>query len=185
METLERHSDSIYKLTSLVSKMNVKMDKKETPYKPRVYQGRPRGKGRSRQQNFQAQNRSFSRDGNRNRGNYNSRNNNRTNYRDRFRDDYRCDNKRNSYQCNDRQNNYQQDSRRRDSYRQDNRNGQNYRRNDSREDTEIGVKVEIDQEIIGMAAQEVETETEMNGCNKDPELCQMTEKDLDPNPIQE
>ena len=43
METLERHSDSIDKLTSLVSKMNVKMDKGETTYKPRVYQGRPRG----------------------------------------------------------------------------------------------------------------------------------------------
>ena len=38
METLERHCDSIDRLTSLVSKMNVKMDKKETPYKPRVYQ---------------------------------------------------------------------------------------------------------------------------------------------------
>ena len=40
METLERHSDSIDKLTSLISKMNVKLDKKET----RVYQSRPRGK---------------------------------------------------------------------------------------------------------------------------------------------
>ena len=53
METLEGHSDSIDKLTSLVSKMNVKMDKKETPYKPRVYQGRPRGQSRNRQQTFQ------------------------------------------------------------------------------------------------------------------------------------
>ena len=52
-ETLERHSDSIDKLTSIVSKMNVKMDKKETPYKPRVLQGRPRGQNRGRQQNFQ------------------------------------------------------------------------------------------------------------------------------------
>ena len=81
METLERHSDSIDKLTLLVSKMNVKMDKKETPYKPRVYQGRPRGKSRNRQQTFQPCNRSFSRDRNRNRGNYNNRNNNRANYR--------------------------------------------------------------------------------------------------------
>ena len=39
METLERHGDSIDKLTSLVSKMNMKMDKREAPYKPRVYQG--------------------------------------------------------------------------------------------------------------------------------------------------
>ena len=36
METLERQNDSIDKLTSLVNKMNVKMDRKETPYKPRV-----------------------------------------------------------------------------------------------------------------------------------------------------
>ena len=37
METLERHSDSIDKLTSLFSKMNIKMDKRETQYKPGVY----------------------------------------------------------------------------------------------------------------------------------------------------
>ena len=37
METLERHCDSIDRLTSLISKMNVKMEKKETPYKPKVY----------------------------------------------------------------------------------------------------------------------------------------------------
>ena len=52
MKTLERHSDSIDKLTPLVSKMEVKMNKKETPYKPRVYQGRPRGQSRNRQQTF-------------------------------------------------------------------------------------------------------------------------------------
>ena len=66
IETLERHSDTIDKLTSLVSKMNVKMDRKETPYKSRVYQNRPRGQGRGRPQNFQPCNRSFSRDRNRN-----------------------------------------------------------------------------------------------------------------------
>ena len=53
METLERHHDSIDRLTSLVSKMNVKTDKKETPYKPKVYQNRDRGHGRGRQSNFQ------------------------------------------------------------------------------------------------------------------------------------
>ena len=36
IETLERQSDSIDKLTYLVSKMNVKMDRKETPDKPKV-----------------------------------------------------------------------------------------------------------------------------------------------------
>ena len=64
METLERQNDSIDKLTSLVSKMNVKIDRKETPYKPRVYQNRPRAQCRGRQQNFQPCNRSFSREKN-------------------------------------------------------------------------------------------------------------------------
>ena len=40
METIERNSNNIDKLTSLVSKMNMKMDKHETQYKPQVYQGR-------------------------------------------------------------------------------------------------------------------------------------------------
>ena len=35
MEALERQNDSIDKLTSLVSKMNVKLDRKEAPYMPR------------------------------------------------------------------------------------------------------------------------------------------------------
>ena len=56
MEILERQCDSIEGLTSLVSKMNVKMDKKETPYKPKVYQNRHRGQGRGRQSNFHPQN---------------------------------------------------------------------------------------------------------------------------------
>ena len=45
--------DSIDRLTSLVSKMNVKMDKKETPYKPKVYQNRHKGQGRGKQSSFQ------------------------------------------------------------------------------------------------------------------------------------
>ena len=53
METLERHGDSIGRLTSLVSKMNVKMEKKEAPYKPRVYQNRPKGHSRGRSQYYQ------------------------------------------------------------------------------------------------------------------------------------
>ena len=44
LEAIERNSDSINKLTSLVSKMNMKMDKHETQYKPQVYHGRKRGK---------------------------------------------------------------------------------------------------------------------------------------------
>ena len=98
METLERQHDSIDKLSSLVSKMNVKMDRKETPYKPRVYQNRPRGQGRGRQQSFQPCNRSFSWDRNRNRGNFNYNNrNNRPNYGNRPRDNYRYDDRRHTY----------------------------------------------------------------------------------------
>ena len=46
LETRERNSDSIDKLTPLVSKTNMKMDKPETQYKPQVYQGRKRGQNR-------------------------------------------------------------------------------------------------------------------------------------------
>ena len=37
LETIEGNSDSKDKLTSLVSKMNMKMEKGETQYKPQVY----------------------------------------------------------------------------------------------------------------------------------------------------
>ena len=86
-ETIKRNSNSIDKLTSLVSKMNMKMDKREMQYKPQVYQGRNRGQNRNGQDNYQSRNRSFSRDRNqafRGRGNYN-RNNYRSNYRGRSR----------------------------------------------------------------------------------------------------
>ena len=42
METLERNSDCIDKLTSLVSDMKMTVDRKQSPYKPRIYQGRSR-----------------------------------------------------------------------------------------------------------------------------------------------
>ena len=61
LETIERNSDSIDKLTSLVIKMNMKMDKHEAQYKPQVYQGRRRGQNRHnyRQNNYQTRNRSY------------------------------------------------------------------------------------------------------------------------------
>ena len=59
METLERNSDCIYKLTSLVSDMKMTMDRKKSPYKPRIYQGRPRNQSRN-WQNFTPRNKSFS-----------------------------------------------------------------------------------------------------------------------------
>ena len=46
METLERNSDCIDRLTSLVSDMNMTMDRKQSPYKPRIYQGRSRNQNK-------------------------------------------------------------------------------------------------------------------------------------------
>ena len=56
METLERNSDCIDKLTSLVSDMKMTMDRKQSSYKPRIYQGRSRNQNRN-QQNFMPRNR--------------------------------------------------------------------------------------------------------------------------------
>ena len=42
MEMLERNSNCIDRLPSLVSNMKMTMDKKQPPYKPKIYQGRPR-----------------------------------------------------------------------------------------------------------------------------------------------
>ena len=42
METLERHSGCLDRLTSLVSNMKMTMDRKQSPYKPKIYQGRSR-----------------------------------------------------------------------------------------------------------------------------------------------
>ena len=60
METLERNSNCIDRLTSLVSDMKMTMDRKQSPYKPRIYQGRSRNQNIN-QQNFALRNRSFSR----------------------------------------------------------------------------------------------------------------------------
>ena len=73
LETIDRHSDSMEKLVSLVSKLDMKLDKPETQYKPKTYQGRNRG-GRQRQDSYRSRNRSYSRDHGqynyRTRGNY-------------------------------------------------------------------------------------------------------------------
>ena len=61
LETIKRNSDSIDKLTSLVNKMNMKMDRRETWYRPRVYQGSNQGHG-NRQDNYRSRERSYSRD---------------------------------------------------------------------------------------------------------------------------
>ena len=86
MEMLERNSDCIDRLTTLVSDLKMMMDRKQPQYKPKIYQGRPRNQNTGRQ-NFTPRNRSFSRGRNQhgNRGNYNNRNNYRQNYRNRSR----------------------------------------------------------------------------------------------------
>ena len=47
METLERNSNCIDKLTTLVSNMKMTIDRKQLPYKPRIYQGRSRNQNRN------------------------------------------------------------------------------------------------------------------------------------------
>ena len=70
MDTLERYSNCINKLTSLVSERKMTIDRKQSPYKTSIYQGRARNQIR-KQKNYTPRNRSFSRGGNQsgNRGN--------------------------------------------------------------------------------------------------------------------
>ena len=49
METLERNSNYIDRLTSLVSDMKMTMDRKQSPYKPKIYQGRSQNENASQQ----------------------------------------------------------------------------------------------------------------------------------------
>ena len=60
METLERNSDCIDRLMSLVSNMKMTMDRKQSLYKPRIYQDRSRKQNTNRH-NFTPRNRSYSR----------------------------------------------------------------------------------------------------------------------------
>ena len=43
LEPIDRHSDSMDKLASLISKLDMKLDKQEAQYRPQVYQARNRG----------------------------------------------------------------------------------------------------------------------------------------------
>ena len=94
MEMLERNSDCIDRLTTLVSDLKMMMDRKQPQYKPKIYQGRSRNQNTGRQ-NFTPRNRSFSRG--RNQGN---RNNYRQNYRNRSRGRW------NNHRSGDRSGNY-------------------------------------------------------------------------------
>ena len=76
VEAIERTTDNIERLASLMDKRDTKLDRREDQYRPRVYQGRGRGCG-YRQNNYRSRNRSHSRDRYQNnyrgRGNYNKR----------------------------------------------------------------------------------------------------------------
>ena len=64
LEAIEKNNHSIDKLTSLVSKLNMKTDKCETHYNLQVYQGRKRVQNRCeyRQDNYQPRIRAYHRD---------------------------------------------------------------------------------------------------------------------------
>ena len=101
MEMLDRYSDCIDRLTTLVSDLRVTMDRKQPQYKLKIYQGRSQNQNAG-QQNFSPRNRSFSRGRNQggNRGNYNNKSNYRPNYRNRSKDRW------NNHRSGDRSGNY-------------------------------------------------------------------------------
>ena len=61
-ETIDRHSNSIDKLTSLVNKLDMKIDRRKAQYRPIVYQNRGRGCRQRQNNNYRNRNRSYSRD---------------------------------------------------------------------------------------------------------------------------
>ena len=59
VEAMERTTDSIGRLASLMDRMDAKLDRREHQYRPRVYQGRGRGHS-YRPKNYGSRNRSYS-----------------------------------------------------------------------------------------------------------------------------
>ena len=57
-DTIDKHSSSIDKLTSLVNKLDMKLDRQESQYRPMVYQNR--NKGCLQMQNYKYRNISYS-----------------------------------------------------------------------------------------------------------------------------
>ena len=150
METLERNSDCIDRLTSLVSDLKMTMDRKQPEYKLKTYQGWSQNQNAG-QQNFTPRYRSFSRGRNQggNRGNYNNRNNYRPNYRNRSRGRW------NNHRSGDRSGNYP-------NYNRRGNTRPNYRQNPQwtfRNRSQVGI------EMIIMTL-EVEVEIEINGDEK-------------------
>ena len=80
LDTIDRHSNSMDMLASLVSKLDMKLDKQETQYRLKVYQGRNRGH-RERQDSYRSRDRSYSRD----HGQYNYRGRGSYNYNRNYR----------------------------------------------------------------------------------------------------
>ena len=90
METIKRHRDSIDKLTSLMNKLDMKLDRRKSSIGQKFSQGRNRGCGQ-RQDRYRSRDRSYSKE----RGQYNNNNKQRrgnynSNYHDRnYRSNYR------------------------------------------------------------------------------------------------
>ena len=101
METLERNSDCIDRLTSLVSDLKMTMDRKQPQYKPKITRVGHETKIQDNK-NFTPRDRSFSRGRNQggNRGNFNNGNYYRPNYRNRSRGRW------NNHRSGDRSGNY-------------------------------------------------------------------------------
>ena len=125
VDTMKRHSDNIDKLTSLVNKLDMKLDGREAQYRPKIFQGRNRG-CRQRQHRYRSRDGSHSREcgqhnnNSRGRRNYDNGNYSDRNYRSNYGDNSRSRNRgrNNRY---DNRSNY-----RRDNYRQ-NYGNQGYR----------------------------------------------------------
>ena len=106
METLERNSNCIDKLMSSVSDMKMTMDRKQSPYKPRIYQGRSRNQSRTAKiLHLEIDPLGRGRNQSGNRGNHNYRINYRPNYRNQSRVRW------NNHRSGDRSNNYQTNNR--------------------------------------------------------------------------
>ena len=64
-DVLERNSENMEQMTALMDKLYIKLDQKDVPYKPQIYQKRGRGQNRwnfRQNSNNWRGNRSFSRD---------------------------------------------------------------------------------------------------------------------------
>ena len=157
MEMLERNSDCIDSMTSLVSDLKMAMDRKQPQYKPKIYQGRSQNQNTGRQ-NFTPRNRSFSTGRNQGdtKGNYNNRNNYRPNYRNRSRGRW------NNHRSGDRSGNYPHYNRR--------GNTRLHHRQNTQWTLETEVKVEVEMKTTVMIILEVEVEIEIKEEEKNPGL---------------